>query len=135
MTSIPYYNPIYGTPTPEHWEKVLLSQKEVEQLSERDVAIQFESEILSGFICTAFIEDVNAIIDIVPSSPRERSVKEHICASQGIKYISYARQKTIERTISECQRIFRDLNLFFRADSAADIQTARQIYDRASGNS
>ena len=31
--------------------------------------------------------------------------------------------------------IFRDLNLFFRADSAADIQTARQIYDRASGNS
>ena len=37
MTSIPYYNPIYGTPTPEHWEKVLLSQKEVEQLSERDV--------------------------------------------------------------------------------------------------
>ena len=99
------------------------------------VAIQFESEILSGFICTAFIEDVNAIIDIVPSSPRERSVKEHICASQGIKYISYARQKTIERTISECQRIFRDLNLFFRADSAADIQTARQIYDRASGNS
>jgi len=99
------------------------------------VAIQFESDILSGFICTAYIEDVNAIIDIVPSSPRERSVKEHICASQGIKYISYARQKTIERTISECQRVFRDLNLFFRADSAADIQTARQIYDRVSNNS
>ena len=70
-----------------------------------------------------------------PNSPRERSVKEHICASQEITYISYVRQKTIERTISECQRIFRDLNLFFRADSAADIQTARQIYDRASGNS
>ena len=37
MTSEPYYNPIYGTPTPEHWEKVLLSQEEVEDLEERDL--------------------------------------------------------------------------------------------------
>lgn len=37
MSSEPYYNPMYGTPTPEHWEKVLLSQEEVADMDERDL--------------------------------------------------------------------------------------------------
>ena len=98
------------------------------------IPICFNSEIVPGFTCTAYLPDVSTILDIEPNSPNERQIKTHSSYCRGLNYIIFVRQDTKEKTVRMCQRIFRTLNLYFGTDLESDILAARQLFRQLSFN-
>lgn len=98
------------------------------------IFIQFDSKIIAGFTSTAYLKDASVVLDIEPYSPKERHIKEYICSCRGLSYIIFSRQDTVDKTVRECQRIFRKLNIYFGTDLESDVLAARRLYQQLTHN-
>ena len=86
-----------------------------------------ESEDLVGVPITAFVPDIGLAIDVC-CSKKLIAIKEYICMTKGITYVSIPGKLPEIDTMRIIRKAFSDAHLFFHSDMENDLDVLRNRY-------
>lgn len=93
----------------------------------RGLKVLTESEDLVGVPITAFVPDIGLAIDVC-CSKKLIAIKEYICMTKGITYVSIPGKLPEIDTMRIIRKAFSDAHLFFHSDMENDLDVLRNRY-------
>lgn len=93
----------------------------------RGLKVLTESEELVGIPITAYIPDIGLAIDVC-CSKKIIAIKDYICETKGITYVSIPGKLPEVDTIKIIRKAFSDAHLYFHSDIEVDLDILKNRY-------
>ena len=87
------------------------------------------TEAFIGLPVTAYLPDIGLIVDVCSSS-KEIKLKEFICNTKNIKYVSMSERLPESESIRIVRKAFTDAHIHLFSDPIEDLETIRNNYSK-----